>query len=631
MCGINVIVSPLDNQDLASALSKMNKAIVHRGPDDNGVFISESENYSIGLGMQRLSIIDLDLGKQPMQCVDGNLVIVFNGEIYNYKTLKTELENEGVIFSTNSDTEVILNLYKSRGTKGFELLDGMFAFAMYDKQRHTLIVARDYFGEKPLHYALINSNFYVASELKSLLKVLPNKPEIDPVALNLYFQLTYIPAPYTIYQGIRKLERNSVLELNCETFAVNTQEIEFAKNREDSPSSLESAKEVTRKKVSESVQSRSVADVEVGCYLSGGVDSSIVALCHSENSGKPISTFGVSFDNPSFNESEKAFSVAKIIKSKHHNFLLTEQIGVELTQRTIINFDEPFADSSAIASAFLAQQTSNYVKVVLTGDGGDEAFGGYNKYLMGKINSRYTNLVPSKFHQSIAKGAQKLFAQSNDERGLKFKLNRLFSSIDYSNNWYLNIISLGFQESDLVEILSSDWYLDNVIRSKVQGLPRNFNSLNHLIETDLQLSLEGDLLPKVDRTSMQFSLECRSPFLNRAIFEFTSQLPEQYLIKGFNKKRLLKAAFSDDFPKGFLDLPKKGFGVPVGEWLRGVLKSELLHFADNEALTKQGIFNPQAIKSLIQNHLSGKRDHSFQLYTFYCFQLWYYEVYLVVA
>ena len=375
-----------------------------------------------------------------------------------------------------------------------------------------------------------------------------------------------------------------------------------------------------------SVESRSVADVPLGTFLSGGVDSSIVSFCLSELSGKKIDTFSIGFDKSSFDETEKARVVSRLIKSDHHEFILKENDLKENISEILLNFDEPFADSSSLASFLVANKTRNHVKVALTGDGGDEVFGGYNKYYMGKLNSRYTKLIPEKLHNSIKGILTRKLSLSNDNRGLKFKMGNFIRAIDYDDDFYYNIISLGFKKSEM-DLLLKDLYNSDVLNNYKKVEDKTLSPLNQYRSIDKQISLEGDLLVKVDRTSMLNSLECRAPFLNKDIWDFTSYLPDQYLIKGWNKKYILKEAFKKYFPDHFLDLPKKGFGVPVGDWLRGSLKDELISYTNKEFLNKQNIFHEDHIIALVEKHISGDIDNTFRIWTFYCFQKWYINTY----
>ncbi len=625
MCGINGYITTkvvAENQKLKN-INLMNNAIVHRGPDDDGIFEEINSAFSIAMGMRRLAIIDLHSGKQPIFSEDKQIIIVFNGEIYNYKILRTALEQEGVTFTTHSDTEVILKLYEHEGTNSFKKLDGMFAFSIYDKKLGKVFIARDFFGEKPLYYTQQKGHFIWASELKSIVKTFDTNQEISVQGLNLYFKLTYIPAPFTIYQGIYKLEANKFITIDVTTQEFTVADLSATTKHEKKDIPFSAAKAQVKHLVQESVESRSVSDVPIGTFLSGGVDSSVVSLCLAQQMETPINTFSIGFEKKSFDESDKARTVAKLIGSKHHEFTLNEQDLESNIHKILVNFDEPFADSSSLPSYFVAHKTSEHVKVALTGDGGDEVFGGYNKYYMGAINQKYTGIIPKAGHNFIDKIAQPLLKTKDDNRGLRFKAKRLLQAIDYTDNYYWDIISLGFSGNSLSAYVLPHYYEASpfTFYKEKTGIHAP-STLSDYRTIDKNLSLEGDMLVKVDRTSMLNSLECRAPFLNKKLWDYTHSLPDTYLMKGWDKKYILKDAFRDQFPDGFLDKSKAGFGVPVGDWLRSSLRKELESYIAPKFLATQNIFEIGIMIKLVQEHLNGS-DHTFKVWTFYCFQKWY--------
>ena len=627
MCGINGLVyKNAENTDVQSIIGKMNQKIIHRGPDEDGFFVEHLEDKTIAFAMRRLSIVDLSTGKQPIFTEDKSKVIVFNGQIYNSEELKKTLVQKGFVFHTSSPAEVVLKLYEYFGIEAFKMLDGVFAFSIYDKILGKIFIARDFFGDKPLHYQHSEKGLIWASELKSIISVLDKKPEIDNTGLNLYFQLTYIPAPFTIYKGISKLESNSFIEYDVNTNALKIHEIHSEKI-EKQQISFDEAKKNVRKLVEESVSSCSVSDVSLGAFLSGGVDSSIISLCLSKQSDSKIDTFSIGFDKKSFDETEKSRLVASLIGSNHHEFVISEKDLTAHLDEILLNFDEPFADSSALPSYIVASKTADYVKVALTGDGGDEVFGGYNKYLIGGINQKYTSLVPRFLHQSVLKVANALTKQKGDERGLKFKVRKALNSIDYDDSFFYNIIKLGFTDKEMSIYLNEKDRVKNPLAYYQRRIP-NPKNLTDFRNVDKMISLEGDMIVKVDRTSMLASMECRAPFLTREIWNYTLSLPDEYLLKGNNKKMILKKAFENEFPEQFLEKSKKGFGVPVGDWLRQGMRSELLSYIDDKFLEEQDIFDIQNIKKIVLNHLNSVEDNSFKIWTFYCFQKWYKNTYL---
>lgn len=624
MCGINGLLSKNNDINIQNTLTKMNHEIIHRGPDQDGFFVEQNNTISIGMAMRRLSIIDLSTGKQPISSEDNQKIIVFNGEIYNFKVLKNQhLQNYN--FKTNSDTEVILALYEKFGIEAFSMLDGMFAFSIYDKTKNKVFIVRDFFGEKPLYYTLDKDKFYWCSELKSLLKISPSKPEISKQGLNLFFQLNYIPAPFTIYENINKLEANHYLEFDCINFNFEIKEIKQTIKTKYSNLSKAEATKINHDLVQKTVESRSVSDVPIGTFLSGGVDSSIISLCLAQQSNQKINTFSVGFDKKSFDETEKSQTVAKIINSNHHEFILTENDLAENVHKILLNFDEPFADSSALPTFLVANKTKQHVTVALTGDGGDEVYGGYNKYYMGKLNTNYTKFIPKKIHSISHSILNNLLHTKDDQRGLLFRAKRFLNAVNYNGEFYYDIVSLGFLENERKEIFNQKNYVFNPLGYYKKIIGNQNKTLTDFRNIDRILSLEGDLLVKVDRAAMLTSLECRAPFLNKELWEFTSNLPENYLINSWDKKHLLKESFKHYFPKNFLNKSKKGFGVPVGDWLRGVLKEELLSYIDKKFIEEQNIFNYEVIFKIVKNHIDGKIDNTFRVWAFYCFQKWYFN------
>lgn len=630
MCGINGIIhkGEINEATVKKKLTVMNDLIIHRGPDDDGTYIKSTEAYTLAMAMRRLSIIDLSSGHQPMFSKNNNIAIVFNGEIYNFKALRADLKIKGVEFLTHSDTEVILKLYETYGTSGFSMLDGMFGFSIYDFNKSKVFIARDFFGEKPLYYTTNGNQFFWASELKSIIKNLPIKPDICKEGINLFFRLTYIPAPYTIYEGIHKLEPNSFIEYDLNNFEYKIHAIHDVKPQNKSKLSFDEAKTQVKDMVYKSVESRSVSDVPLGTFLSGGVDSSVVSYCLADMTASKIDTFSIGFEKAAYDETDKSRVVAKLINSNHHEFIIGENDLKHNIDEILLNFDEPFADSSSLPTYLVSNKTKTHVKVALTGDGGDEVFGGYNKYYIGKINSKYTKIVPEIVHNQIHKLSSSLLKRKDDSRGFKYKLNKMLNAIDYSDGYYWDIISLGFETNDINTFLKPNYQKDNIFNYyKTKTHIKSPKSLNDFRTIDRFLSLEGDMLVKVDRTSMLNSLECRAPFLNRELFDFTMTLPEDYLLNKWSKKHILKAAFKEAFPEGFLEKSKQGFGVPVGDWLRDGLKQELLNYSDASFLNLQNIFNTEAITELVQNHLTGKKDSTFKVWAFFCFQKWYTKTY----
>ena len=626
MCGINGIINKTScsKNEITTALTKMNNLIIHRGPDQDGLFAEENDQFTVGMGMRRLSIIDLSSGKQPIFSDDKQIVIVFNGEIYNYKVLKAKLLAEGLTFNTSSDTEVILKAYEKYGVESFQWLDGMYGFSIYDKNINKLFIARDFFGEKPLYYTHTDKEFIWASELKSIINTIDFTPNISKKGLNLYFRLTYIPAPHTIYDNIYKLQANYYIEYDLASHNTTIHKINAEPKPKAIDISFDDAKAKTKDLVYKSVDSRSIADVGLGTFLSGGVDSSIISLCLAQSTDKKIDTFSIGFKKASYDETDKSRVVADMVNSNHHEFIIDEDDLKNNIHEILVNFDEPFSDTAALPTHLLSEKTREHVTVALTGDGGDEVFGGYNKYYIGKMNNRYTGVVPKGIHKTIAGLSNKYLINKDDTRGKKFQINKLLNAIDYEGDFYWDIISLANTSSQLEEIMSPDFYDSNIFQEYKDVLGKQkITSLTDFRLVDKILSLEGGMLTKVDRTSMMTSLECRAPFLNKELWEFANTLPEDYLMKGWNKKHILKEAFRDQFPAEFLEKSKSGFGSPTGDWLRQSLRKEIESYIEPELLKSQGIFNIEVITKLVQDHLDSKKDSTFRVWSYYCFQKWY--------
>lgn len=627
MCGINGIVYKNPNAKLSFTINHMNDLITHRGPDDEGLYIYDNR---ISLGMRRLSIIDIAHGKQPLFNDDCSCVIVFNGEIYNFKTLKYDLEKKGVVFKTSSDTEVILKLYEVYGEKSFEMLEGMFAFCIFDKMQNKVFIVRDRFGEKPLYYFNDKERIIWASELKSIISNFPELKLICNTALNLYLSLTYIPSPYTIYKRIFKLNPGCYLEID--TLNLSIKEIIYWKinpNQSLYSNNYKEAKEELKRLMFDSVEKRMISDVPLGVFLSGGVDSTIVAAIMSKISDTPIKTFSVAYSNPRYDESPRARLVSNHIKSDHHEYVLNFDEILSDLDYILLNYDEPYADSSCLPTYFISKKTVNHVKVALTGDGGDEVFGGYNKYMIHSYARVYEALVPRFVNSFILNKLDGVSLGSLDTKGFTTKLKKFLNSIGNgpSKN-HLNIISLGFKNKELSLLLTPGLFMD-IHPLLLRKLPDDNQlywkesplKLSRFL--DMHISLEGDMLVKVDRASMLCSLECRAPFLDHRLMEFSFRIPDNFLIKGYNKKRILKDTFKYLLPENFFNSPKSGFEVPISDWFRNELKTELIYTLSEGNIRKHNLFQNEYVQTLIQQHIYQRIDQSTKLWTLFCFQKWY--------
>lgn len=619
MCGINGVVSLQPILEPRRIIQQMNRLVHHRGPDDNGTWVASSQN--LAMGMQRLTIVDINTGYQPM--LIDNLALVFNGEIYNYQYLKKFLQSKGLSFVTESDTEVIIQGFKYWGIAVCQHLEGMFAFSLYDQNTKQLYLARDINGEKPLYYTIGKQCCIWASELKSLKyayqELLGELPPINPEALYLYFSLTFIPAPFSIYQSIAKLEPAHYLQLD--TTLMQYKKVAywaFSSAVAHDLTYIQAQKQI-QTLVTESITQQLQADVPLGVYLSGGVDSSIVASIAQANRPHKasIKTFSVGFENPHFDESKRAQQVANYLGTQHHCFVLTYRQLAEEIEEVILHFDEPFADSSALPSYFLAKNTRQYVKVALTGDGADEVFGGYNRYAMPYYGAKYRQIISSeKYHRRL-----KSFLSQLPFRG---KLHRFLEAVGGSSQEdILQVGTLGFSPLVLSSILKSNWHIPSLFLSQQLSEYSPYSVLQQARYWDKSIVLEGDMLTKVDRTSMMASLECRSPFLAKSLWEFTHQLPDDYLIYQGKHKRILKETFADRLPLGFFNLPKHGFEVPVGQWLSHELQPELLRLTSMDFLLNQAIFDALPLQNAIRSMLHYPGYYSFKLWSLFCFQKWY--------
>ena len=601
----------------------MNDSIIHRGPDDSGTCIDNDNR--VAFGMRRLSVIDIDSGHQPMFSKDNQIAIVFNGEIYNFKELRQNLENvNGSAFKTCSDTEVILRGYEQYGVDFFLRLNGMFAIAIHDKKLEKVYLVRDRTGEKPLYYWRHQEFFVFASELKSLKQFSENQgirfPNISELGLNLFFALTFIPAPHTIYDGIYKLEPACLIEIDTQTLAFQTRkywQINFP---------LE-AEKLTDYSTAKTKLRDLISDVPYGAFLSGGVDSSIITAVMADiKSTERIKTFSIISDDKKFDESVRSNAVASHFKTEHYPILLDLKSIEDEIDKVILNFDEPFADSSALPTYFVSKIAKNYVTVALTGDGGDEVFGGYNRYLMSHYSAQYKKFIPNVLHNNVIKPLINILNDKSDNRGKLFKFKKFILSVDNSQNSELtNIMKLGFLDDERMELFNEAVYsnlYNSFFKEKFKGL-KNTTFLQKARMLDKDICLEGDMLVKVDRASMLNSLECRPPLLDHRLIEFSFILPDNFLISGTKTKRILKESFEHLLPANLFNLPKSGFGIPIGDWLRGSLKHELLSYMDRQFIEEQGLFNYSYINTLCKNHLSGISDNTFRVWTYFCFQKWF--------
>lgn len=625
MCGINGLIyfkqkkSIEENKKLINA---MNDAIIHRGPDEEGVYVSKH----VMLGMRRLSIIDLSDGHQPIYNEDRSLVTVFNGEIYNYKKLRDQLIGKGHVFKTNSDTETIIHCYEEYGLKCFEKLNGMFAIAIYDIKQKKLILARDRAGEKPLYYSKDNNKFCFASELKSMLGTNLIKKEINKKALNQYLQLTYVPAPLTMFQNVYKLQAGHYLVLENQEL-IDKQYWDVKYNDVRLIESYDECKKQLRKTLFNAVEECLVSDVPVGTFLSGGIDSTIITGIASKISGKSLDSFTIGYHDKQYDESDRVKLASELHHTKSHIFFLDYEDALPELDKLIGNLDEPFADSSYIPTYMVSKYSKQYVKTVLTGDAGDELFGGYSKYLIGYYADLYKK-VPSWMRKHII---EKIIAHSPDTSTLSRKVRKVIRNSERDIfDQRIDLMCLGMNQINLKKLLKPEYSIDDSLANideYYHSQSKTKSELSKTLYTDLKIILEGDMLTKVDRASMFASLETRVPMLHKDVIELAARIPDKYKINRKNTKIILKDTFSDLIPDKLLNASKRGFGVPVGEWFRKELKNELASTFEKNRVNDMGIFQFDEIEKLINDHQSGKKNNSSILWALYVLHKWYENIY----
>lgn len=597
--------------------------IKHRGPDDEGVFINR-DTPSIGLGHTRLSIIDLSAaGHQPMANEDQTIQIVLNGEIYNYKELRAELEGKGHKFKSNTDTETVVHLYEEYGESLVKYLRGMFAFALWDTRKIKLLLARDRVGKKPLLYFYENGKFCFASEFTSLLAsdLIPKK--INYASLDNYLTYGYIPAPFTIYENVFKLlPAHTLVFENNEIMVRRYWQLDYTDKIDISEQ--EAAEEIL-KLLKEAVKIRLYSDVPLGAFLSGGIDSSTVVALMSQLSDKKVNTFSIGFDDVDYDELQYAKNIARKYGTNHHEFIVRPK-ALEILPLLVERYGEPYADSSCVPTYYVAQQTKKRVTVALNGDGGDESFAGYERYqamLMAEALQKSPGIA-----RNILKGITGLLPDSLSSKNFSRRLKRFLEAYSLPfNKRYLRWVSIF--DTELKKQLYTDEFnlrvspVDTLASvDKYLFLPNDRAMLDCLLDTDVHTYLPDDLLVKVDITSMANSLEARSPFLDHKLMEFAARLPADYKIKGRVKKYILKKTIKDLVPRGNIYRKKMGFGAPVGKWLRNDLREYLCDILLSNRCLKRGYFRSETLKGMVLSHIESKKDYSFQLWALLMLELW---------
>ena len=594
----------------------------HRGPDSEGLWLDES----VALGMRRLSIIDLHTGEQPVYSEDKSIVVVMNGELYNFREVRAELEKRGHKFDTQTDTEILPHLYEEYGDAMLEHINGMFAFALWDKHKKKLLIARDRFGEKPLYYGVFDGKFIFASEPKVLLEHPSVNPEINTDALRQYLSFDYVPAPLSIYRGISKLPAAHILTLvNGEVKTRRYWNLSFHKN--GNTPTIESAAKELREIISDAVRMRLVSDVPLGILLSGGVDSSTVAAFAAQHAAEKIKTFSIGFEEDSFDESKFARAVAGHLQTEHYEEKLSVEKAADLISEIGKWLDEPMSDGSLIPTFLLSRFVRKYVTVALGGDGGDEIFAGYPMYFGHKM-ARVYDSIPRFLRSGLIEPIVNNLPVSTSNLSFDYKAKRFVAASKYDlvtrhHSWF-GSFSIDAQNDllskDVLANSSSDIYKGAKDLLKITDAVSEIEQMQFL---DMNFYMAEDILTKVDRASMAVSLEVRAPFLDPRVAQYAASLPLEYKLKGSKGKYILKKAVEDLLPKEILKRPKKGFGIPIAEWLKGRLNPLLHDLLAPGRLKNQGLFDADFVQKLIKEHETGAASHHKQLWTLLVFQLWF--------
>lgn len=600
----------------------MNHAIVHRGPDEDGFYVHQN----VGLAMRRLSIIDLASGQQPIYNADKTKAIVFNGEIYNYQTLRAELEEQGHTFYTKSDTEVVLHLYDKYGVDGLERLRGMFAIAIWDTQDKSLFLARDRVGKKPILYShQPNGDLIFGSEFSAVLKHPSVSREVDNAAIDSYMSFLCVPAPQTAFKAIRKLEPGHWLKWKDGKIETKRYWLpDFSKKIKISET--EAIEETTRI-LRESTKLRMISEVPLGAFLSGGVDSSAVVALMAQESSSPVKTFSIGFEEQDFSELKYAKRVAEHVGAEYNEFVVRPN-ALEVLPTIVEHYGEPYADASAIPTYYVSKETRKHVTVALNGDGGDESFAGYERYMAMEVADLYrsipkplrklfiegpVNLLPtSELRKTRVRDVQRFFTSANEE--VKARYFRWMSNFKpaLKPDLYTPEFAHSIKGASASHVLDQ-WF------DRANGL----GVLDATLLTDQMTYLPNDLLVKVDIASMANSLEARSPFLDHKLIEFAASLPESLKMNKFRNKYLLKKVAAKLVPPEVVYRRKMGFGVPVGSWFRGEMKDFVRGVLLSEKSLKRGVVKPEMMQKYVDEHTAGKFDHAFQIWSLLMLELWF--------
>jgi asparagine synthase (glutamine-hydrolysing) len=633
MCGICGKIDFTGKTVPLELLRNMTDSIAYRGPDDEGFF----SDGPVGLGHRRLSIIDLSpAGRQPMSNEDESLWLVFNGEVYDFAETREKLIAKGHTLKSRTDTETVLHLYEDEGVACLKHLNGMFAFALWDARLQRLWLARDRLGKKPLVYYWDGKRLIFASEIKAILRD-PDVPrEIDFKALDLYLTLNYLPATWTIFKNIRKLPPGHSLvlekgELSIQSFwdvPANGAEHEIPSPSDSMP--WDQCKDRLRQLLEASVARRLIADVPLGAFLSGGLDSSIIVALMARQSSRPVKTFSIGYkDLPFFDETRYAREVARFNRTEHYEFRLGYKDILDAFPKVLDLLDEPFADSSAVPTYIVSRETKRHVTVALSGDGGDELFAGYRMYL-GEYWAKYFARIPGALRKYMIAPLVQSLPDARDKPGLelirrakKFLRGMSLSFPERFCGWR-EIFPFAARQKLLRCPPDRNFYLE-LVRQAVENSKALFpeDGINLMLYLDVKGLLPGDMLTKVDRMSMANSLEVRVPFLDYTLVQYVFSLKGSTKLGALKGKRVLLETFKDLLPPLLHNRPKWGFEMPIGAWLKKELKFLIEEYLRKDRIEKQGLFDPGIIRDLVTNHMSGRQDTSWQLWNLIVFEHWY--------
>ena len=622
MCGITGIFDTRGRREIDRAvLTRMNESQYHRGPVEGGVHIEAG----VGLGHRRLSIIDLSTGQQPLYNEDQSVCVIFNGEIYNFQELVPELQALGHVFHTRSDTEVIVHAWESWGEKCVERFRGMFAFVLWDRNQETLFLARDRMGVKPMYYALLSEGTLLfGSELKSILAHGGLAREIDPLAVEEYFALGYVAEPRTIFKQARKLPPAHTLLVRRGQPLPEPREYWDVRFTLNNPISTEDACLELNEKLKESIRLRMISEVPLGAFLSGGVDSSAVVALMAGLSNEPVNTCSIAFDDPAFNEAEFAKTVADRYKTNHHVETVASD-DFDLIDMLARLYDEPYADSSAIPTYRVCQLARKHVTVALSGDGGDETFGGYRRYRLHLMEERMRSALPGAIRQPLFRLLGRVYPKA-DWAPRMFRAKTTFEGMARDSvEAYFHSVSI-LREPMRAQLFSSKFkseiagYNAQEVFNYHAGRSGTEDPLALIQYLDLKTYLVGDINTKVDRASMAHSLEVREPLMDHEIIEWLATLPSSLKVRGQEGKYLLKKAMGPLLPDDILYRPKMGFAVPLARWFRGPLKERVRQAVLGSRLAETGWFNREYLQHLVDAHQSGARDYSAPLWTLLMFE-----------